>query len=102
MSVNVSVAFRPDVVLLTAASATGAGVSVMNGRYSWFVWGTWGGATAQLQWSPDGGTTWIDIDGASLTANGGFLNIPISSGKVRVTITGGTSPSLSSKFGGID
>lgn len=101
MAVNISVAYRPDVALLSAASATGSGVVVTGGYYSWMIWGTWGGTTAQLQWSPDGGTTWIDIEEATASVNGGVSNIPIASGKVRVLLTGGSSISLSSKLGGI-
>jgi hypothetical protein len=71
-----------------------AGVSVQDGYYSWTVYGTWGGASAQLEWSPDNGTNWIALDGISATANGGFIEIPISEGKVRTTITGGSGVSL--------
>lgn len=51
--------------------------------------GTWGGATAKLQFSIDGGTTWIDVGAeATLTDNGGtsftipfpcLLNINVAS-----------------------
>jgi hypothetical protein len=65
--------------LLTSAAATGAGVTVVApGLYEWVAWGTWDGATAQLQISPDNGTTWINKDGAVLTANGGFQDIHLA------------------------
>lgn len=91
----------PNYILLTAAGVTGASVAVVSSLYNWFVWGTFGGATAQLQWSPDGGATWISIDTVVLTGNGGFNNVPILSGYVRVLITGGSSISLSSRLGGV-
>jgi hypothetical protein len=86
-------------VLLTSASATGAAATWAGGLATWEVWGTWSGTTAQLQRSPDGGTTWINIDGASLTANGGWSNLSLPAGSYRVTITGGPGGvSLSSQL----
>lgn len=90
------------VVLLSAAAATGSGIEVSAGYYNWSVYGTWDSATAQLQWSPDAGTTWIDVDGVSLTANGGWTEVPIAFGLVRASISGaGGSTSLSSLAGGV-
>ncbi|MDQ0472954.1 hypothetical protein [Labrys wisconsinensis] len=60
-----------DFTLLNAAAATGGWSAVQGCRYSWRVYGTWAGATAQLQVSPDGGTTAINVDDAVLTADGG-------------------------------
>ncbi len=67
------------------------------------AWGTWGGATAKLQWSPDG-STWLDVDRSgdtfcTLTANGGggFTLPPCT---VRANITGGTAASLSADVSG--
>lgn len=90
-----------NVTLLTAAAATGSTTAVSSGRYNWYAYGTWNGATAQLQWSPDSGVTWINIDGASLTADGGYSDIPISSGSARVSLSGvgSPAPSLSSLLG---
>jgi hypothetical protein len=75
-----------------------AAVSVSAGRYNWAVYGTWGGTSAQLQWSPDG-TTWIDIDSVVATENGGVSDIPIAEGFVRTVLTGGTSPVLKARLG---
>lgn len=89
-----------SVTLLTAAAATGSTTAVSSGRYNWYVYGTWNGATAQLQWSPNSGSTWINVDGAALTADGGWTDIPVSAGSMRVLITGaGGSTSLSSTLG---
>ena len=96
-----TLAVRPDLILLTNASATGAAVPVPGGVYVWGVDGTWTGATAQLQWRRGSSRPWIDLDGMTLTADGGFNNVPLARGEARVTITGGTSPSLSSQLGGI-
>lgn len=66
-------------------------------------WGAFGGTVVQLQRSPDGGTTWGDIVGASVTASGtsveGFSGIPMRSGTVRANTTGGTSPSVTCELG---
>jgi hypothetical protein len=89
------------VQLLDAAAATGAGDLWAGGRAAWLVWGTWDGATAKLQMTPDQGTTWIDVDGATATVDGGgpFDLPPL---KHRVVISGaGVSTSLSSALFGM-
>lgn len=90
-----------DVTLLTAASATGSAVAILKGRYNWAVYGTFSGGTTQLQWSPDSGTTWLNIDGVTLTANGLWTDIPLSAGHARVLISGAGSASLTSKLGAV-
>lgn len=84
--------------LLSAASATGSYVNWMGGATSWACWATaWNGAAAQLQYTPDSATN-INIDGALLSANGGFSGIPLNQGSYRVLITGApTSISCSLK-----
>lgn len=86
-------------LLPAASSATGSAVAVTSGHYNWVAYGTWSGATAQLQWSPDAGTTWINFDDVLLTADGGWSDIPIATGHCRVLITG--TPSLTSKLYGV-
>lgn len=84
---------------LTNADTTGAAITIAAGEYFWSAWGTWDGATAQLQFSPDQGTTWIDVDGAALTANGGFSHVGLGSGQARVAISGaGASTEISSSL----
>ena len=53
------------------ANGNGAGV-VLDHRYylQLTAWGTWDGAAVAAEFSPDGGTTWIDISGVSLTSDG--------------------------------
>lgn len=89
-------------VLLTNAAATGNAVATVAGRYNWVIYGTWGGATAQLQFSPNAGATWINVDDAAQSADGGFSDIPLSQGSHRVVLTGASgSTSLSSTLFGV-
>jgi len=55
--------------LLSNASATGSAVAWPGGRGVFMAEATWGGGTVKLQMQTPNGT-WIDVDGASLTANG--------------------------------
>ena len=74
-----SLSSTPFVGLLSA-NATGDGTSgLAGGKYQVSVVGTFGGATVQLQFSPDGGAnpTWLDVSGASLTA---LLNYNVAGG----------------------
>lgn len=45
-----------------AGAANGAAVRWAGGTGQFCAYGTWGGGTATLQFSPDEGTTWIDVD----------------------------------------
>lgn len=92
--------------LLSAAAETGAAVAVVANTYNWWVYGTWDGATAQLQESPDGGSTWANRDGIVLTETGTepgwWSGLQINAGHVRVVITNaGGSTSLSSDLRGV-
>lgn len=92
------------VTLCSAASATGATTAVElreGGVYNWEAYGTWNSATATLQRSPDGGTTWYDVSGASLSADGGYQDIPLGSGYYRVNFSG-TPTSITSFLSGIN
>ncbi len=85
--------------LLVNATATGSAHRVeKSGRYIWSVDGTFGGDTAQLQaLSPDG-TSFIDVPGASLAAQGFFV-VDVSGGtKVKCTLTGGGSSAMYSNL----
>jgi len=49
--------------LLSGGSATGAAVQWRGGKGCFTVYSaTFGGGTVKLQWSPDDGTTWLDVD----------------------------------------
>ncbi|QIG74348.1 hypothetical protein EVC08_036 [Rhizobium phage RHph_N65] len=80
--------------LLSNAAATGSAVSWPGGRGVFSVYaGTFSGATVKLQWSPDDGTTWLDVDNTgdtfvTLTAAGsGLFELPACS--IRAFISGG-------------
>jgi hypothetical protein len=88
--------------LLSAATTSAAGPALESpsGTYEWVVRGTWGGATAQLQFSDDN-STWIDIEGATMTANGGGI-FEIAPAFIRVNLTGATgSTNLNSVLLGV-
>lgn len=91
------------IALVTSSAATGTWVSVPKGTYTWTAKGTFDGATAKLQYSTDGGTSYATLysvseadldDGETAT---GYSYVALSSGHVRVAISGaGGSTSLSS------
>lgn len=90
------------VTLCSAASATGATTAVelnKGGRYNWEAYGTWNSAVATLQRSPDNGTTWYAVDGATLSADGGYSGIDLGAGKYRVSFSG-TPTSVTSILSG--
>lgn len=76
--------------LLTAAgNGNGGAVTLgMSGEHWLTAFGTFDSATAKLQWSPDAGTTWIDIEDASFTANG-VVRLLLANGSVRGVVSGG-------------
>lgn len=86
--------------LLTALAANGesAAVTWQRGRGQLDGWGTFGGGTLTLWYSPDGGTTWavVDATNAILTASGGF-EFDLSPCLVKVVLTGAAGPSLNAK-----
>lgn len=111
------VTFNPDgtpsgskgqYTLLSGATATGQQVGpISGGDYIWRVEGTFGGATATLQFLGLDGTTWNPVRNAantadvSLTANGSVA-VGIAQGSfVRVALTGGTPTGMNSAIGGI-
>lgn len=59
---------------------------------------TFGSGTLKLQTSPDGGTTWLDVPSATWTAATAntikTVFQPVYGTKLRVTLTGATSPTL--------
>lgn len=58
----------------------------------WIAIGTWGSGTMALQVSPDGGTTWFQVDSA--TANAYKTTAKVTDTLARFNLTGATSPSL--------
>lgn len=89
-----------DVTLLVASAVTGPAKSWPGGPAVWFVYGTFGGATATLQLSPDNGTTWLDTNAVATSPGGQQIPIP-STALVRLAISGGVGTSISSKLSGV-
>lgn len=90
---------------ITIATAQGntAGTTGVEcrGRLTLAVYGTHGGGSTQVQFSPDDGTTWINL-GAAITADTIVtLDLPIG-GQVRLVITGGAGNSVNAKAGMVD
>jgi hypothetical protein len=74
-------------------NATSNSSKTFRARHTVFAWGTWGGATAKLQISPDG-ANWFDLTGASFTADGyATFEIAVDC-QVRGVISGGTAATL--------
>ena len=92
-----SVETEEEIAVADAVSATTTPVDWPGGDALWSVWGTWDGATAQLELSPSTGI-WIEYIGAMFSENGGAI-VSIGAVPVRVVITdAGASTSLSSNL----
>lgn len=83
--------------LLSAASATGDWAPWFGGKGMWTVDGTFGSGTVKMQWRANASSTALDVDGASVTANGGGI-FELPPGQVRSVITGASGASLNSQF----
>lgn len=69
-----------------------------GGRGVFTAWGTFGGGTVTLQWSPDSGVTWMNVDRSgdtftTFTSNGtgGF---ELGSCSLRCSLAGSTAPNI--------
>jgi hypothetical protein len=85
--------------LLSSYALNDAGKPVQwhGGVGQFDAWGTWGSATLKLRYSPNDGTTWIDVgDDATLTADGGCA-FELGPCLLRCEVSGGTSASLNAK-----
>lgn len=81
---------------LTADGSTTA--LPVYGNFTVAAFGTWGSGSLVIQASFDDGTTWIDLTDANgnvvtLTSNTA-RNVEVGFAKVRVTLSGATSPDL--------
>ena len=92
-------------MLLTNGSATGSAVRWTGGRGVFTVYSaTVSGATIKLQWSPDFGTTWLDVDQngdtfVTLTAAGaGGFELPPC--QIRAAVSGGPPSAVYAKVMG--
>ena len=88
----------------TLAADGSSAVLDWDGRFvgHFSAYGTFGGGTASLQYSTDGGSNYRDVDSTNLafTADGqGNFELPKC--KLKVVLAGATSPSLSVYVTGI-
>lgn len=87
--------------LFTAATANGNHdglLRVDRGPVPVFaVFGTWDSASVQLQFSPDEGTTWLNV-GTAITQNG-YAAVALPSCKIRAVISSvGAGTSISGRI----
>lgn len=84
--------------LLTNGAATGALVDIKGGQYAFVVDGTFGGATASLEFQATATGAWTTVNAygvaVSLTANGTRTPIDLPAGRVRCAIAGGTPSAM--------
>lgn len=85
--------------LLDDADETGASAQWPGGKGVFSAYkGTFGGATVKLQWSPDDGTTWLDVDASGDTyvtftaAGAGVFELPEC--LIRANVASGTPSAL--------
>jgi hypothetical protein len=99
--VNANGKFLPNIslALLADASATGSAFDWPGGSGAFIVdRGTFSGATVKLQFSIDGGTTWLDVDQGGdtyvtlTTAGAGAFDLPAC--EIKAVVSGGTPSAL--------
>ena len=85
--------------LIDNAAVTGAAIDWPGGRGTFSVpVGTFSGATVKLQWSPDDGTTYQDVDRSGDTyvtlaaAGAGLFDLPVC--KIEAVVSGGSPSGL--------
>jgi hypothetical protein len=83
---------------LLAADTNGPAWVSRGGNAVACAFGTFGGGTFKLQFSPDGGASWVDYSpqngvALTLTANGSLV-FRLPPGQFRSVLTGSTAPSL--------
>lgn len=78
-----------------AAAGNGAAVKMPPGKYVLFTYGTWGGGTMKLQYSPDDGTTWFDFVTGITADNAQVISAPGVS--FRYVLSGGAGWNLNMK-----
>lgn len=84
-----------------AANANGAAQSWPGGKGTFSAWGTFGGGTVTLQWSPDGGTTWLNADPSGFTFTtftaGGIGGFELPTCSIRAVLSGATAPNINAR-----
>lgn len=96
-----------DLVFFSAQASNATSPSMRcifpNGRGQFSAWGTFGGGTVTLQFSPDGGTTWVnatDSNGNAISFTAGrAIPIKCPHGELlQCVLSGATSPSINAKM----
>lgn len=82
------------VTLLTNGAATGSSILWPGGQGLFAVVGTFGGATATLQFLGPDGTTWMAVGSTTTVTAATDVVFVLPRGQIRLAITGGTSVSL--------
>ena len=92
-------------LLLSEATANTTGTQTVvdftsniynGGKASVIAFGTWGGATITLQFSPDGGTTWYAVGTSTTFTANGWATFEIHGRvKIRASLTNAGTTSLS-------
>lgn len=91
----------PNIHAAGLGNATSS-VSGVAGPMAFSGFGTFGAGTFKMQMTPDDGTTWTDVVGASWTAP--FVNFQLNIGlgsKIRFIGSGGTAPTVTIMSGPI-
>lgn len=102
-------AYQENGALFSARTTDGNSNAIdwPGGRGVFAVFGTPNGATVKLQWSPDGGTTWLDVDRSGDTyvtlsaAGAGGFELPACKLRANQASSGG-STSLTATVGGVN
>lgn len=80
-------------LLSAAAAGAGSGADVKGGQYAFLAEATFGGGNIKLQ-IQDPLSTWIDVAGSSLLANG-MVILDLPQGQFRAVATGTTGVTAS-------
>lgn len=63
-------------------------------QFTFFAEGAWGGGTAKVQCQPIGGSVYIDVPLATLSANGMVTFSVKEVGNFRINLAGATTPTI--------
>lgn len=81
-----------------SADGNSATVNWGGGDGTFMAYGTFGGGTARLQFSPDSGTTWLNVGTDVTMTSDGIANFYVPSGLLRANLDGATGPTVTVKI----
>lgn len=87
-------------LLLNNASATGDPIAWPGGQGTVSISGTFGGATATLQYLAPDGSTWVDAGPDAVFTAAGAVNFEAAAGSIRMFIAGGPPSGLNATIKG--